>query len=332
MRMNLKDLRKDLKMKLVILDYKGVNPGDLSFDDLRDLGDLVAYEECPDDDEEIIKRCEGADIVLLCYARMSRAVMEALPDLSYIGVLSTGYDSVDLEAARDNDIVVTNVPGYGSDAVAQHALALLLEVTNRVGHHDKEVKDGRWSKEGYWNFGDFPMIELRDKTVGIMGLGQIGLAAARIYRALNMDVIAYNRSKSKEGEELATYVSADHLFKKADIIDLHLPLTEDTKDIINKDSIGKMKDGAIIINTARGGLIDEKALIEGLESGKIFAAGLDVVKNEPIADDDPLLAYDNIIISPHMAWGPRETRARLMDIAYDNIRSFMDGGELNKVN
>lgn len=317
---------------IVILDSKPLNPGNLSFEKLKEFGNVTVYKECPNDSEEIIKRAKGAEILLLCYTKITKDVIEKLPKLKYIGVLSTGFDSIDLEAARDHGIVVTNVPAYGTDAVAQFSLALLLEITTRVGHHDREVKKGRWEREGFWYFGDFPLIELTGKTIGIMGLGKIGLAAAKIYKAMGMNVIAYNRSQNDEAKAFVKYVRKDEIYEKSDIIDLHLPLNDETKDIINEDSISRMKDGVIIINTARGGLIDEKALMKSLYSGKVFAAGLDVNKTEPINDDNPMLAYDNIIITPHMGWGPVETRERLLEIAIDNIKSFEAGEEKNVVN
>lgn len=317
---------------IVILDSKPLNPGDMSFGSLKKLGNVTVYKECPNDIEEIIKRAKDAEILLICYTKITRDIIEKLPKLKYIGVLSTGYDSIDLEAARNNGIVVTNVPAYGTDAVAQFGLALLLELTTRVGHHDGEVRKGRWKKEGFWYFGDFPLIELVGKTIGIMGLGKIGLAAAKIYKAMGMEVIAYNRSENEEAKAFVEYVGKDEIFEKSDIIDLHLPLNDQTKDIINEDSISKMKDGVIIINTARGGLIDEDALMAGLDSGKIYGVALDVNKTEPINDDNPMLAYDNIIITPHMAWGPVETRQRLLEIAIDNIRAFEAGKAKNVVN
>ena len=271
-------------------------------------------------------------MIVVVYTKINEKVMEALPKLKYIGLLSTGFNHIDLEAARKNNITVTNVPGYGSDAVAQHALALLLEVTNRTGFYNRDVKKGRWSKVGSWHFEDYPVIELKDKTIGILGLGKIGLQAAKIYKAMGMKVLAYNRSQNDQAKKYLDYVGLETIFEKSDIIDLHLPLNDGTENIINKKSIEKMKDGVIIINTARGGLIDESALIEAIENGKIYGVGLDVVRKEPIADDNPLLKYDNIIITPHMAWGARETRQRLMDIASDNIKAFIDGKEKNKVN
>jgi len=317
---------------IVILDSKPLNPGDMSFDSLKDNYNVTVYKECPNDVGVIVDRAKDAEILLVCYTKITREVLENLPKLKYIGVLSTGFDSIDLESAREHDIVVTNVPGYGTDAVAQFALALLLEITTRVGHHDREVKNGRWSKEGFWYFGDFPLMELAGKTIGIMGLGKIGLAAAKIYKAMGMEVLAYNRSQNDEAKAFVKYVNKDEIFEKSDIIDLHLPLNDETKDIINEVSISKMKYGVIIINTARGGLIDEKALMKAMDSGKVFAAGLDVNKTEPINDDNPLLSYDNIIITSHMAWAPVETRERLLGIAIDNINAFEAGKEKNVVN
>lgn len=317
---------------IVILDSRPLNPGDMTFADLEKLGNLTVYESSPDDREEIIKRAKDAEILLVCYAKITREIIESLPKLKYIGVLSTGFDNIDLKACSKNGIVVTNVPSYGTEAVAQFALALLLEITSRVGHHDREVKNGRWKKVGFWYFGDYPLIELTGKTIGIMGLGKIGIAAAKIYKAMGMKVLAYNRSESDEGRKIVKYVNLDDIYEKSDIIDLHLPLTKDTENIINEKSISKMKDGVIIINTARGGLIDEKALLSGIDSGKVFAAGLDVNKTEPINDDNPLLAYENIILTPHMGWGPVETRKRLVDIAISNILSFEKGESKNKVN
>ena len=316
---------------IVILDSKPLNPGDMTFDELEKLGKLTVYKETSNDKNEIIKRAKDAEILLVCYAKITREIIENLPKLEYIGVLSTGFDNIDLNACRERNIAVTNVPSYGTEAVAQFALALLLEITSRVGHHDREIKNGRWEKAGFWYFGDYPLIELYGKTIGIIGLGKIGLAAAKIYKAMGMEVLAYNRSESDKAKEVVKYVNLDEIYEKSDIIDLHLPLTKDTRNIINEDSISRMKDGVIIINTARGPLIDEKALMEGLDSGKVFAAGLDVNRREPINNDNPLLSYDNIILTPHMAWGPVETRKRLLGIAIDNILAFEKAESKNRV-
>ena len=316
---------------IVILDSKPLNPGDMTFDELEKLGKLTVYKETSNDKNEIIKKAKDAEILLVCYAKITREIIENLPKLEYIGVLSTGFDNIDLNACRERNIAVTNVPSYGTEAVAQFALALLLEITSRVGHHDREIKNGRWEKAGFWYFGDYPLIELSGKTIGIIGLGKIGLAAAKIYKAMGMEVLAYNRSESDKAKEVVKYVNLDEIYEKSDIIDLHLPLTKDTRNIINDDSISRMKDGVIIINTARGPLIDEKALMAGLDSGKVFAAGLDVNRREPINNDNPLLSYDNIILTPHMAWGPVETRKRLLGIAIDNILAFEKAESKNRV-
>lgn len=316
---------------IVILDSKPLNPGDMTFDELEKLGKLTVYKETSNDKNEIIKRAKDAEILLVCYAKITREIIENLPKLEYIGVLSTGFDNIDLNACRERNIAVTNVPSYGTEAVAQFALALLLEITSRVGHHDREIKNGRWEKAGFWYFGDYPLIELYGKTIGIIGLGKIGLASAKIYKAMGMEVLAYNRSESDKAKEIVKYVNLDEIYEKSDIIDLHLPLTKDTRNIINEDSISRMKDGVIIINTARGPLIDEKALMAGLDSGKVFAAGLDVNRREPINNDNPLLSYDNIILTPHMAWGPVETRKRLLGIAIDNILAFEKAESKNRV-
>ncbi len=303
----------------------------MTFDELEKLGKLTVYKETSNDKNDIIKRAKDAEILLVCYAKITREIIENLPKLEYIGVLSTGFDNIDLNACRERNIAVTNVPSYGTEAVAQFALALLLEITSRVGHHDREIKNGRWGKAGFWYFGDYPLIELYGKTIGIIGLGKIGLAAAKIYKAMGMEVLAYNRSESDKAKEVVKYVNLDEIYEKSDIIDLHLPLTKDTRNIINEDSISRMKDGVIIINTARGPLIDEKALMAGLDSGKVFAAGLDVNRREPINNDNPLLSYDNIILTPHMAWGPVETRKRLLGIAIDNILAFEKAESKNRV-
>lgn len=319
-------------MNIVILDSKKLNPCDLSFEDLKKLGKVTVYDDTVNDREEIIKRAKDADVILVVYVKITREIIDELLNLKYIGVLSTGYDNIDLKAAREKNILVTNTPSYGTDAVAQLALALLLEITTRVGHHDREISKGRWSKEGFWYFGDYPLLELKDKTIGVLGLGEIGLACAKIYKAMGMKVLAYNRSQREENKAIVTYTSLDEIFEKSDIIDLHLPLTDETRDIINRENIGKMKDGVIIINTARGGLIDEEALLEAINAKKIFACGLDVVKNEPIADDHPFINEENVYLTPHMGWAPSATRQRLLDIAIENLKAFKKGAEKNRVN
>ena len=319
-------------MKIVVLDQKGLNPGDISLDRLKEFRDVKIYDFTENDPDLILDRIGDSEIVLLAYTKLDRDILSKSRHIKYIGVLSTGYNSIDLEAAREFGIVVCNTPGYGTDAVAQFSLALLLELCLRVGHHNDEVRKGRWREVGYWHFGDYPLIELADKTIGIIGLGQIGLAAAKIYKAMGMEVLAYNRSYKKEAEDILNQLSLDEVLEKSDIIDLHLPLNDETRNILDDKAFYKMKDGVIIINTARGGLIDEKALMRALDSKKVYAAGLDVVKNEPIGKDNPLLKYDNVIVTPHMAWGPTETREKLLNIAIENLKSYLDGKIKNQVN
>ena len=319
-------------MKIVVLDQKGLNPGDISLDRLKEFGDVKIYDFTENDPDLILDRIGDSEIVLLAYTKLDRDILSKARHIKYIGVLSTGYNSIDLEAAREFGIVVCNTPGYGTDAVAQFSLALLLELCLRVGHHNDEVRKGRWREVGYWHFGDYPLIELADKTIGIIGLGQIGLAAAKIYKAMGMEVLAYNRSYKKEAADILNQLSLDEVLEKSDIIDLHLPLNDETRNILDDKAFYKMKDGVIIINTARGGLIDEKALMRALDNKKVYAAGLDVVKNEPIDKDNPLLKYDNVIVTPHMAWGPTETREKLLNIAIENLKSYLDGKIKNQVN
>jgi glycerate dehydrogenase len=245
----------------------------------------------------------------------------------YIGVLATGYNVVDIKAASETGITVTNVPAYGTDAVAQYAIALLLEICQRVGHHSNAVKDGRWSSSPEWCFWDYPLIELAGKTFGVIGYGRIGRAAGRIATALGMNVIAYDVNPSGEGD----FVSLDELLAASDVISLHCPLLPETEGLISKSTITKMKDGVIIINNSRGPLIVESDLAGALNSGKVYAAGLDVVSIEPIRPDNPLLTAKNCLITPHISWAPKETRKRLMDIAVGNLQAWMEGRAMNVV-
>lgn len=248
--------------------------------------------------------------------------MQSIPNLKYIGVLATGYNVVDIEAASKRGIVVTNTPAYGTDAVAQMVFALLLEITNHVSHHNREIKGGRWKRENEWCFWDMPLMELKGKTMGVIGFGRIGKKVAEIAKVFDMDVL---HTSSRDGK-------IDEVLKGSDIISLNCPLTEETQGIINKDSISKMKDGSIIINTARGALIVEEDLRDALNSGKIGAAAVDTVSVEPIEDNNPLLSAKNMIITPHIAWAPVETRSRLMEIALNNLKVFLNGEIINKVN
>jgi len=318
-------------MKIVILDGYTENPGDLSWEDVDKLGELTVYDRCAGE-EEIIERIAGAEIVITNKTPLSRKAIESNKNLKYIGVMATGYNVVDFKTARENGIPVSNVPAYGTYAVAQFAIALLLEICHHIGHHDRVVKEGRWEKNPDWCFWDYPLIELIGKTMGIIGFGRIGQATGKIAGALGMEVLAYDKTQNEDGRKIASYVSLEELYEQSDVISLHCPLFPDTEGMINKESIAKMKDGVIIINNSRGALVVEQDLANALNSGKVYGAGVDVVSVEPIRPDNPLLKAKNCIITPHMAWAPIECRQRIMDISVDNLRAFLDGKPVNVVN
>ena len=316
-------------MKIVILDGYTENPGDLSWAGFESLGELTVYDRTPYDDGEIIKRIGGAEAVITNKTPLNKKIIAACPGIKYIGVLATGYNIVDAAAAGARGIPVCNIPAYGTDAVAQFAIALLLEICCRVGHHSGAVKEGRWERSEDFCFWDYPLIELANKTMGVVGFGRIGRAVGRIAGALGMHVIAYDAvQNSPDGE----YVGFDELLARSDVISLHCPLTEETKGMINKTSIAKMKDGVIIINNSRGPLITEQDLADALNCGKVYAAGVDVVSEEPIKGGNPLLTAKNCFITPHISWASKESRLRLMDIAVNNLKAFIGGGPVNRVN
>jgi glycerate dehydrogenase len=317
-------------MKIVILDGYTENPGDLSWDAFKKLGELTVYDRTPP--EKVIERIGGAEAVITNKTTVSGETLDACKNIGYIGVLATGYNIVDYEKAKTKGIPVANIPAYGTDAVGQFAIALLLEICHHAGHHDKAVKEGRWETNADWCFWDYPLIELADKTLGIIGFGRIGQTTGRIARAMGMKVIAHDEYPADTGKTIADYVGLDELFAKSDVIALHCPLFPSTQGIINKNSIAKMKDGVIIINNSRGPLIVEQDLADALNSGKVDAAGVDVVSSEPIKSDNPLLKAKNCIITPHISWAPRESRQRLMDIAANNLKAFIDGNPVNVVN
>ena len=320
-------------MKIVILDGYTENPGDLSWEGFEKLGELTVYDRTPaKDEDEIIRRIGDAEIVILNKTTITRRVIESSPAIKYLGILATGYNNVDGAAAREKGIPFTNIPTYGTDAVGQYAIAMLLEICHRIGHHDKAVKEGRWESCPDFCFWDYPLIELAGKTFGIIGLGRIGKAAARIAGALGMNVIAYDVVQTEEGGKLAQYVTQDELYARSDVVSLHCPLFPETEGVINKESIAKMKNGVIIINSARGPLIVEQDLADALNSGKVYAAGTDVVSVEPIFPGNPLLKAKNCYITPHIAWAAKESRSRLMDIAVDNLKAFLAGKPVNVVN
>ena len=283
-------------------------------------------------EQKIIERIGNAEAILTNKTPITEAVIDARTGLKYIGVLATGYNVVDTEAAAKRGIPVTNIPVYSTTAVAQFAFALLLEICHHVGHHNQAVQEGRWTNSLDFCFWDYPLIELEGKTMGIIGFGRIGKATGRIAKAMGMEVLAADEMPNDEGKSIGSYVNLDELLAKSDVISLHCPLTPKTKAIINKETISKMKDGVIILNNARGACIDEADLADALNSGKVYAAGVDVVSAEPIKADNPLLKAKNCFLTPHISWAPKECRKRLMDIAVSNLRSFAEGKPMNVVN
>lgn len=320
-------------MKIVILDGYTENPGDLDWKEISSLGEeFVVYDRTPDDPAIIRERIRAAEAVFTNKTPLSREVLRACPALQFIGVLATGFNIIDLEAAREAGITVCNIPSYGTEAVGQFAIALLLEICHHIGHHDQAVHEGRWSQNADWCFWDYPLIELAGKTMGIIGFGRIGQCTGRIAQALGMRVLAYDQYPNASLEsEHCHYADLDTVLRESDVIALHCPLTPETERIINAESLEKMKEGVILLNNSRGPLIDEEALCEALRSGKVAAAGLDVVSMEPIRPDNPLLAAPNCIITPHISWASRESRARLMHIAAENLKAFQAGKPQNVV-
>ncbi|CCX59484.1 putative uncharacterized protein [Blautia hydrogenotrophica CAG:147] len=321
-------------MKIVILDGYTENPGDLSWEGLEKLGDLTVYDRTSlTDVQEVIDRIGDAEIVFTNKTPMPREVFDTCTNIRYVGVLATGYNVVDVDAAKEKNIPVCNIPTYGTAAVGQFAIALLLEICHHVGHHDKAVHEGRWENNPDWCFWDYPLIELGGKVMGIIGYGRIGQATGRIAQALGMKVLAYDAYRNPALEsETCQYADLDEVLAKSDVIALHCPLFSETEGMINRESIAKMKDGVIILNNSRGPLIVEKDLAEALNSGKVAAAGLDVVSTEPIKGENPLLKAKNCILTPHISWAPKESRQRLMDIAVDNLEMFLKGKVQNAVN
>ena len=318
-------------MKIVILDGNALNPGDLSWDPIREFGEVTVYPRT-ESLEDTIQRIGDSEIVLINKVPITEEVFAACPNIKLICVQATGYNVVDCEAAKRRRIPVCNVPSYSTAAVAQFTMALLLEVCHRIGHHDRLVHEGKWCESESFCFWDSPQMELAGKTIGIIGFGSIGQAVGRLSKALGMEVITYSRSVRSEGKEIAEYVDLDTLLARSDVISLHCPLFPETEKMINEQTIGKMKDGVILLNTSRGGVIDETAVAEGLRSGKIRAAAVDVVSEEPMRRDNPMLTAPNCIITPHMAWAPIETRKRLLGVVAENIRGFLNSSPRNVVN
>lgn len=318
-------------MKIVILDGKALNPGDLSYDHLQQYGEVTIYQRT-ETEAETIQRIGDSEIVLVNKVPVTETVLNACPNIKLICVQATGYNIVDCEACAKRGIPVTNVPTYGTAAVAQFTMALILEMCHRIGLHNHSVHQGDWCKADSFCYWLTPQMELAGKTLGIIGFGRIGRAVGNLAKAFGMKVITYNRSQCEEGRQIAEYVDLETLFTQSDIISLHCPLFPETEKIINAANIAKMKDGAMLVNTARGGLVDENALVAALESGKLRYAAVDVVSSEPMKADNPLLKNRKCIITPHIAWAPVESRQRLMDCVEENIRCYLKGKPQNVVN
>jgi len=313
-------------MKIVVLDGFTLNPGDLRWRELEALGEVTVYDRTPN--EEIVSRIGNADAILTNKTPLTAETLTACPSVKF----ATGYNVVDTASAKERGIPVCNIPTYGTAAVGQFAIAMLLEICHHVAHHNDAVHAGRWSNSIDFCFWDYPLIELEGKTMGIIGFGHIGQRTGEIAKALGMRVLAYDSYQTDAGRAIGSYVDLETLYRESDVISQHCPLFPETKGIVNASSIAKMKDGVILLNNSRGPLIVEQDLADALNSGKVFAAGLDVVSEEPIRADNPLLSAKNCIITPHISWAPKESRQRLMDIAVQNISAWIGGKAQNVVN
>jgi glycerate dehydrogenase len=315
-------------MKIIVVDGATLNPGDLSWDGLRQLGDCEIHGRSTP--QEKIKRCKDADVIITNKVTFDRDALDQLANLKYIGVTATGYNVIDVKAAKAKDIIVTNVPFYASESVAQAVFALLLELTNHVAHHSQTVKDGKWGTCPDFCYWDFPLVELKGLTMGIVGCGRIGQAVAKIANAFDMQVIGYDSYCTEaEGIHMAELKT---LFSESDVISLHCPLTKETEGIVNKELLSEMKHSAFLINTSRGPLICEKDLAEALDKGELAGAAVDVLVVEPPEPDNPLLKAKNCLITPHIAWATKSARQRLMTAVINNLRAFMKGEAINVVN
>lgn len=329
----MKSRERKKAMKIVVLDGYTENPGDLSWEELEKFGEVTVYDRTSYEDSPLIaQRLKDAEIAVVNKTPVTRATIDQCPGLKLIAVLATGYNVVDCAYAKEKEISVVNVPTYGTQIVGQYAVGLLLEICSHYGHHAQTVREGKWEKNPDWCYWDFPMIELYGKTAGIIGLGRIGQATAKILNAMDMKVLAFDAYPSDAGKALAEYVDLDTLLAQSDVIFLHCPLFPDTEGMINRENIEKMKDGVILINNSRGQLVNEQDLADALNSGKVYAAGLDVVSTEPIKGNNPLLAAKNCFITPHISWAAQASRQRIMDITAENIRAFLAGKPVNVVN
>ena len=318
-------------MKLVMLDGYTKNHGELSWERFESFGEFVNYDRTPSEHDVIVQRIGDADAVFTNKVPITNAVLDVCPNVKYVGVVATGYDVVDLDAAKSHNVVVTNVPVYATSAVGQTAFALLLEICHNVGHHSNAVRSGRWVNSPDFCFWDYPLIELAGKTMGIVGFGRIGQVTGKIAKAMDMNVIAFDEFPNDTGKAIAEYVPLETLLRTADVIALHCPLLPSTRGIINKANIEKMKDGVIILNNARGPLVVEQDLADALNSGKVYAAGIDVLAKEPPNADNPLLTAKNCFITPHISGACTESRERLLEITADNFAAFLAGKPVNRV-
>ena len=317
-------------MKIVVLDGYSANPGDLSWEPLEQLGELIVYPRTLP--EEVICRADGAEIVLTNKVVLDSEKLNALHKLKYVGVLATGYNVIDIVAAKTLGIIVTNIPAYSADSVAQMTFAHILNITNRVNYYAEKNRNGRWSYNQDFCYWDMPMHELAEMTIGIVGLGNIGIKVAKLAREFGMDVFAYTSKNSADLPDGIQKTTMDGRFAVSDVLTLHCPLTESTRELINKDSLMKIKRGSILINTGRGQLINEQDVAYALKSGQLSGYGADVLCNEPPVENNPLFEQPNAFITPHIAWATYEARARLMNIAIENITLFINGMPSNVVN
>ncbi len=317
-------------MRIVELDGYAANPGDLTYDGIKELGEFTVYPRTAP--EEVVERAKDAEIVLINKVNMTAEVIAQLPKLKYIGVMATGYNVVDLEAATEHGVVVTNIPAYSTDSVAQMTFALMLNMSNRVAHYANKNRNGRWSEIPDFCYWDTPLAEIAGKSLGIVGLGNIGMRVARIALEFGMEVYAYTSKPANTLPDFIHKTTWEGLLSESDILSLHCPLSEKSHHLINKESIAKMKDGAIILNTARGPLVNEQDVAEALESGKLLYYGADVMEEEPPRADNPLLAQKHAFITPHIAWATKEARTRLLKTCEANIRAFIEGNPINVVN
>lgn len=320
-------------MKIVVLDGYTENPGDISWEPLEALGEVTVYDRTSYEESPLVaERIGNAEIVVMNKTPISRETIDKCPGIKAIAVLATGYNVIDYEYAKEKGIPVMNVPVYGTDNVSQFAVSLLMEVCSHIGHHSDSVHAGEWAGNEDWCYWHYPMIEVSGKTAGIIGLGRIGVNTAKILRAMNVRVIAYDAHQSDAGKTVAEYVDLEELLAQSDFIFLHCPLFPSTEKIINKENIARMKDGVILINNSRGPLVAEQDLADALNCGKVAAAALDVVSTEPIKRDNVLLSAKNCIITPHISWATKEARERIMNTTAENIKSVIDGAPIHVVN